>query len=321
MLASFANNFKTFSNGIVNASQAAKDFSFVQIVVTAFSSLATSVKNDNVDMKKIESVATTMGTTFVTAMATAITDGGERVGISASSASSDGTTAAKETYTVWYSTGKNLGQGLANGIAAMASTVKRAAINAASGATRAIQITWSVHSPSRVAYGLGMNFDLGIANGLDRYSRVVSQSAEGVGENAVDSAKTMLRGVDGSVFDYIDPNPTIRPVLDLSNVQAGASMIGGMLNSDQIMNSGLFQGINFNRGINSLNFDGARIAGGLNNKDVVSELQSLAERFADLSEAVTNMQIVLDSGELVGATSGKMDNALGLNAMRKGRGN
>jgi len=123
------------------------------------------------------------------------------------------------------------------------------------------------------------------------------------------------------VFDYIDPNPTIRPVLDLSNVRNGVGAIGGMLNSDQIVNSGLFRGINFSKGVNSLNFDGAKIAGGMNNKDVVSELRSLANRFDGLNEAVHNMKVVLDSGELVGATTSKIDTALGTQAMRKGRGN
>jgi hypothetical protein len=320
-MASFANNFSTFASGISGAAQAATDFSIVQTVVTAFSSLAESVKDDNVSTKDLESAAKTMGTTFITAMATAISDSGDKVSAAAVSISSDGSDGANGTYKTWYTTGENLGKGLANGISAMAGTVKRAAVNAASGATRAIQITWSVHSPSRVGYGLGMNFDLGIAGGLDRYAKVVSQSAEGVGSNAVDIAKSMLRGVDGSVFDYIDPNPTIRPVLDLSNVRNGVGAIGGMLNSDQIVNSGLFRGINFSKGVNSLNFDGAKIAGGMNNKDVVSELQSLAERFDGLNEAVTNMKVVLDSGELVGATTGKIDTALGTQAMRKGRGN
>lgn len=320
-MASFATNFSTFAAGITGASQAATDFSIVQTVVTAFTTLADSVKNDNIDTKKLEATAKTMGTTFVTAMSTAISDGGDKVGTAATSASSAGTTAAEGTYKTWESTGKNLGQGLANGIAAMAGNVKRAAVNAASGATRAIQITWSVHSPSRVGRDLGMNFDLGIAGGLDRYSKVVSQSATGMGENAIESARSMLRGADASVFDYIDPNPTIRPVLDLSNIQSGVSALGGMLNSDQIVNSGLFQGLNFNKGVNALNFDGARIVGGQTNKDVVSELQALSTRFDDLNEAVTNMKVVLDSGELVGATSGKMDNELGTRAMRKGRGN
>ena len=164
-MASFANNFSTFASGISGAAQAATDFSIVQTVVTAFSSLAESVKDDNVSTKDLESAAKTMGTTFITAMATAISDSGDKVSAAAVSISSDGSDGANGTYKTWYTTGENLGKGLANGISAMARTVKRAAVNAASGATKAIQITWSVHSPTRVGYGLGMNFDLGIAGG------------------------------------------------------------------------------------------------------------------------------------------------------------
>lgn len=320
-MASFANNFSTFATGITGASQAATDFATVQTIVTAFTMLADSIKEGNVDTGDIEYAAELMADSFVTTMAATISNGGDQVGAAAVALSSSGTTAAQGTYLVWYRTGQNLSKGLSNGISSMAGSVRRAATNAAAGATRAIQITWSVHSPSRVGRDLGMNFDLGIAGGLDRYSRIVSQSAEGIGENAVDSAKTMLRGTDYSIFDFIDPNPTIRPVLDVSNVRSGVGMIGGMLNSDQVLSGGLFNGINFNKGVNALNFDGARIAGGINNKDVIAELQSLADRFDDLNEAVANMKVVLDSGELVGATSRKMDNQLGELAMRRGRGN
>ena len=320
-MASFANNFSTFASGITGAAQAATDFEIVKTVISAFSDLATTMKNDNVDTRKIESVAKTMGTTFVTSMAAAISDGTTTVSVAAVALSKSGSDGANGTYLNWYNTGKNLGLGLANGISAMAYRVKSAAVTAASGATRAIAITWSVHSPSRVGRDLGMNFDLGIAGGLDRYSKVVSQSAEGIGERAIDSAETMLRGTDYSIFDFIDPNPTIRPVLDLTNVRNGVGAIGGMLNSEQITNSDLFQGINFRNGVGALNFDGAKIAGGLNNKDVVNELQTLAARFDDLNEAVSNMKVVLDSGELVGATSHKMDSQLGELAMRRGRGN
>ena len=320
-MASFANNFSTFATGISNASQAADDFAIVQAVIESFNTLAKAADNGEIDLTKIENVAKKIGGSFVKSVKGAIEEGSTSVGTAATSISTAGTTATAATYRVWYTTGQNLGKGLANGISAMAGSVKRAATNAAAGATRAIQITWSVHSPSRVGRDLGMNFDLGIAGGLDRYSKVVNQSATDIGKNAVDSASSMLRGVDGSVFDYVDPNPTIRPVLDLSSVRDGVGTMNSMLSSDQIMNSGFFQGLNFSRGVNALNFDGARIAGGLNNKDVISELQALANRFDDLNQAVTNMKVVLDSGELVGATTGKIDNQLGTLAMRKGRGN
>ena len=39
-----------------------------------------------------------------------------------------------------------------------------------------------------------------------------------------------------------------------------------------------------------------------------------------LGEAITNMQIILDTGVLVGETSAAMDDQLGVLAMRKGRG-
>ena len=320
-MASFGTNFSTFAAGITGSQQASTDFGYVKAVVEAFNSLATAVKNGDIDTDAITKTAQTIGASFVVSMKSAIQDGSADIESAAISLSTSGTTGAQSTYTVWYSTGQNLGKGLANGIAAMAGSVRRAAVNAASGATRAIQITWSVHSPSRVAQALGMNFDLGLAGGLETYSKVVSGQAADVGQSVVDSASRLLRGTDGSIFDNLDPNPTIRPVMDLTNIQNGVGVINGMFGSDHVLGGGLFGGKSLSRGINTLSFDGGRIIGGHNNKDVVNELQMLSSRFDRLNEDMTNMQIVLDSGELVGATSRKMDNQLGELAMRRGRGN
>ena len=320
-MAAFGTNFNTFSAGITGAQKASTDFGYVQTIIKAFETLATAVENGELDAAAIERVAKTIGDSFAASVKGAIENGASDIGTAATTISNAGTTAAMATYGIWYSTGQNLGRGLANGIAAMAGSVRMAATNVAAGATRAIRITWSVHSPSRVGRDLGMNFDLGIAGGLETYSKVVSSQAADMGQSVIDSASTMLRGTDSSIFDNIDPNPTISPVMDLTNIQNGVGAINGMFNSNRMVGQGLFNGMNFNRGVNSLNFDGARILGGHTNKDVVSELQSLANRFDELNEAVANMKVVLDSGELVGATSRKMDNQLGELAMRRGRGN
>lgn len=240
---------------------------------------------------------------------------------SISNLSGQGTTTAKGTYRTWYSSGKYLASGLAVGIGAMAGRVKAAAMSAAAGATRAIQITWSVHSPSRVGRDLGMNFDLGIAGGLETYAKVVSGRAEDMSQHVVDSASTMLRGVDGSIFDNLDPNPTIRPVMDLTNIQNGVSAINGMFNPNNMQAIGLFRGMNLSKGINQLNLDGGRITGTFTDKNIVSNLEGLQTKIEELGEAVTNMKLVLDTGALVGGTSAKMDNELGTLAMRRGRGN
>lgn len=70
-----------------------------------------------------------------------------------------------------------------------------------------------------------------------------------------------------------------------------------------------------------LNFDGSGILGSQNNTEIVNELHSLSDRFDNLSRSVSNMQVVLDTGTLVGQTAAKMDRQLGLQASRRSRGN
>ena len=228
---------------------------------------------------------------------------------------------AGATYSGYYNAGRRLGDGIAAGIYSMAGSVRSAAVSVASGAIRSICITWSIHSPSKVGRDLGKNFDQGIALGLSSYSKLVTGTVDGMGEDVVKSASTLLSGVDGSIFDNIDPNPTIRPVMDLTSIQNGVNAMNGMLNTRPTYSPVLFQGCRLSRGINALNMDGAKIAGGLSDKNIVDRLDALQNRIGELGEAVTNMKLVLDSGELVGATSAKMDNALGTAAMHKGRGN
>lgn len=331
-LADFGIYLSTFATNIsgVNVSDLSGAVSTINSLISIASAAGgidpTNVQNLAAILEKyaktdFSTAGDTLGGDFVVTIVTAIQNGQTQVVASAKQLSTVGSTAIKATYSEWNSVGRYLGSGLASGIAAMAGSVKRAAVNAAAGATRAIQITWSVHSPSRVGKDLGMNFDLGIASGIGEYSRVVNRQATGMGERAVEAAKTMLRGVDSSIFDNLNPNPTIRPVLDLSNVRSGVNAIDGMLASDPALNTEMFRGISVGKNTGMLNFDGARILGSQSNRDVVAELRTLTDKFNTLSEAVTNMKVVLDSGELVGATSNKMDRQLGTLAMRKGRGN
>lgn len=320
-MADFGTNFETFANGISGALGASENFAIVQSLIGVFSTLANSVKNGEIDMDAIIQMASQLGKVFIMSVADFISSNPSEIETSIVDLSEAGITAAQNQQTNWYDAGKYLGQGLCNGIVDMTSSIANAAANAAAGATRAISITWQVHSPSRIGFGLGKNFDLGLIGGIQQFGNHVAQSAQRVGEQTVDSAKTMLRGLDSSIFDDIDPNPTIRPVMDLTSIQNGVGMINGMFQSQQMIGRGLFRGMNAMNGMNHLDFDGSRIVGSTNNKDVVSEIRSLRSRFDDLNQAVTNMKVVLDSGALVGATYTQMDDQLGVLAMHKSRGN
>lgn len=163
--------------------------------------------------------------------------------------------------------------------------------------------------------------DLGLAGGIDAYASAVSTSSANAGNKAIDSAKLMLANLTGLLASGIDAAPTIRPVLDLSDVQNGIGTMNGMFSSQRSFGMSMFGGGSFVRGANALNFDGAKIVGGMSNKDVVTEIRNLNSRFNELTDAVSNMQLVLDTGVLVGQTSAKMDRQLGIQASRKGRGN
>ena len=290
----------------------AEDVTSVQVLLSSFSNIVIPV---------FDQEGASAAEAYITSLSTGIQNGINAITSAAGIASEFGADGAGDTYGVWLQTGVNLAAGMEQGILSMVGKIKSAAIAAASGAVRAIQITWQVHSPSKVGEGLGMNYDRGIANGISKYSTLVSGEAADMGKSVIESAKTLLRGPNLSIFDFIDPNPTIRPVIDLSGVEDGTRLISGMFAANQIIGGGLFSGRTFAVGAGALNFEGSRIVGTQDNADVVNELQELRNHVDALNETIYNMQIVLDSGALVGGTSSKMDAELGNRAMMKARAN
>ncbi len=287
-------------------------------ITEAVSGILLSISGRN---EEFLSTGTDLGTTLADALGKALDDKAWSIETKARTLSYKGAASASGTYMTWYYAGQNLAIGLGDGISSKSDFISRKAIEAASGAVRSVQRVWDEHSPSKVGYGLGAYFDLGIAEGLDGYAKIVSSSAENMSQGAMASAQIMLADLSNLLASGVDATPTIRPVLDLSDIQNGVGLIDGMFNSDRSIGMSMFGGGSFLRGAGALNFDGAKIIGGMSNKDVVEEIQNLNDRMTDLTEAVGNMQLVLDTGTLVGQTSAKMDRQLGTIATRKGRGN
>lgn len=108
------------------------------------------------------------------------------------------------------------------------SKVESAALRIAKSIPAAIKLLLGIKSPSKVTHELGEFTAQGLANGLLATSGAVSSAATIVGNSAVTSLKKTLSSI------AIDPNmmnlqPTIKPVLDLTQLQKDASLIPGML--------------------------------------------------------------------------------------------
>ena len=132
-------------------------------------------------------------------------------------------------YDSFYSAGSYLVTGFANGISANSFQAAAKARAMAKAALEAAEDELDENSPSKEFYSIGDYAGKGFVNALGDYVKK-SYSA---GANMASSARTGLSDAISRIADVvnsdIDTQPTIRPVLDLSDVSDGASAINGML--------------------------------------------------------------------------------------------
>ena len=119
--------------------------------------------------------------------------------------------------------------GFASGIAsgaflasAQAYAMGRAAANAAK---RAIDS----NSPSKVFKKIGSYVPQGFAIGIGMYGDLVKRSASGMASEAIDGTRRAINRISDAISSDVDAQPTIRPVVDLSDVTSGANAINTML--------------------------------------------------------------------------------------------
>lgn len=185
-------------------------------------------------------------------------------------------------YNSFVSAGKNLAQGFANGISDNTYKVVTAAEVMASSAVSAAKRKLNEHSPSKVFYEIGDYAVQGFANALtDGVSTSYRSSTE-----MADAATTGLSDAISKISDIIkygiDAQPTIRPVLDLDDVRAGASQIGGMLN----MSPSVGVLANVNSIASTMNKRGQNGA----NDGVISELGKLRKDISALKHVSYNIE-------------------------------
>lgn len=133
-----------------------------------------------------------------------------------------------------YKVGKDIVTGLAKGIKAMASSAVTAITNVGQSVINNLKKVFDSHSPSKVAISIGKFFDVGLANGFDLYSYMAVDSVEAMGHSVIDSLGAVMNSVSDMITEDFD-EPTIRPVIDLSNVSDGLGLIDSMLSDDRSM--------------------------------------------------------------------------------------
>ena len=138
-------------------------------------------------------------------------------------------TAIRVYYTSFYDAGAHLVSGFANGISANRYKAAAQAKAMASAAADAARKELDEHSPSRVGYEIGDFFGIAFVN-------AIADNVKNAYNTSIDLANAAESGLKGA-FDKVsriingevEISPTVTPVIDLTNVRAGANAINGML--------------------------------------------------------------------------------------------
>lgn len=126
------------------------------------------------------------------------------------------------------SMGSNLINGLKTGIQNAAYSAVSAAKGVVSDAISAAKNLLGIHSPSKVFADIGKYSDEGFIQGLKSYSSKVADASEDVGKSAINGISRAISGITDVLNFDMDMEPTIRPVLDLTNIQAGKKSLYNM---------------------------------------------------------------------------------------------
>ena len=160
-------------------------------------------------------------------------------------------------FTEWKTIGGDLIKGFIEGIKGMASSIKDAALGVIEGAVDSVKDFLGINSPSRLFMEIGRYSDEGLIAGLEHYAGGVTDAAEGVANGAVDAMSVALASISDLINSDMDTTPTIRPVLDMSNVEAGASRLNALFSREQAMSiSSSMRGVDgsgIQNGANSMN--------------------------------------------------------------------
>jgi hypothetical protein len=129
----------------------------------------------------------------------------------------------------WEGLGKDMVDGFIVGIRRETPDAIKAAVAMAIAALKAAKDAIGAHSPADATIELGKYFDWGMAVGLDKYSAMSEKSAAKMGTNAVSSLSSAISGISSVLDSNLDTAPTIRPVVDLTDIKIGAQSIDNML--------------------------------------------------------------------------------------------
>lgn len=221
--------------------------------------------------------------------------------------------------------GANLVSGLWNGITSAAGAVWDGITSFGGAIVDGFCSFFGIHSPSRVMAGIGEYLTLGLAQGITDETDSVVQGVKDVSDTALATMTNLAQRVGDIASDDFEYEPSIQPVVDMSDVQNGVDWLNDTLfqNGSVALNAertaGLAANVVRRAEVTKVQQEEAnRTDPKANpNADIVSSVEALGEHIDSIARAVANMKVQMNGRKLVGEIINDVDEGLGKIASRR----
>lgn len=126
-------------------------------------------------------------------------------------------------------------EGFLQGMKSMMGNVAKAAGEIAEKALEAAKNALGVASPSKKFKQIGVYVGEGFVNGMNQMLAKVASTGADLGTEVMSSTEMALHGFADLLENGIDTEPTIRPVIDLSDVEAGLYTLNGLMGNQRAL--------------------------------------------------------------------------------------
>ena len=215
--------------------------------------------------------------------------------------------------------GGNLISGLWQGITGAAGAVWNGICDFGSSIVNGFCDFFGIHSPSRVMAGIGEYLSLGLAQGITDETDSVVQGVQDVSDTALSTMMDLAQRVGDIASDDFEYEPSIQPVVDMSDVQNGVDWLNDTLfqNGTVALNAertaGLAANVVRRAEVTKAQQEEANKADqkATPNADIVSSVEALGEHIDSIARAVANMKVQMNGRKLVGEIINDVDEGLG----------
>lgn len=192
-------------------------------------------------------------------------------------------------YNKFYSAGNYLVEGFAAGISASSFKAEATASAMAQAALNAAKEVLRMNSPSKATREIGEYFGQGFINGISSYADKVYSSSSDMANSARAGLSDAISRIQNILNSDIDTQPTIRPVLDLSDITANSSKITSLFDMSPSV------GVMTNIGAISNSMNSRQ--NGKTNDDVISAINGLRDFLSNKTgDTYTIGNITYDDG-------------------------